>query len=30
MELTVFNRVHLARAIRKLRGIRSVNHITRQ
>ena len=30
MELTVFNRVHLARAIRKLRSIRSVNHITRQ
>jgi len=30
MELTVYNRVHLARAIRKLRSIRSVNHITRQ
>lgn len=30
MELTVYNRVHLARVIRKLRGIRSVNHITRQ
>ncbi len=30
MELTVFNRVHLARVIRKLRGLSSVTHITRQ
>jgi RelA/SpoT family (p)ppGpp synthetase len=30
MELTVYNRVHLARVIRKLRSIRSVNHINRQ
>lgn len=30
MELTVNNRVHLARVIRKLRRIRSVNHINRQ
>ncbi|WP_010321519.1 bifunctional GTP diphosphokinase/guanosine-3',5'-bis pyrophosphate 3'-pyrophosphohydrolase [Marinobacterium stanieri] len=30
MELTVFNRVHLARVIRKLRSLTSVNHIHRQ
>ncbi|PSL14420.1 RelA/SpoT family (p)ppGpp synthetase [Marinobacterium halophilum] len=30
MELTVFNRVHLARVIRKLRGLSAVNHINRQ
>lgn len=30
MELTVYNRVHLARVIRKLRSLRSVNHINRQ
>ncbi|MGB2131108.1 MAG: RelA/SpoT family protein, partial [Marinobacterium sp.] len=30
MELTVFNRVHLARVIRKLRGLTPVNHIHRQ
>ncbi len=30
MELTVFNRVHLARVIRKLRGLGPVTHITRQ
>lgn len=30
MELTVFNRVHLARVIRKLRSLPSVNHIHRQ
>ncbi|MBP0049629.1 bifunctional GTP diphosphokinase/guanosine-3',5'-bis pyrophosphate 3'-pyrophosphohydrolase [Marinobacterium sp. AK62] len=30
MELTVFNRVHLARVIRKLRNLSTVNHIHRQ
>jgi (p)ppGpp synthase/HD superfamily hydrolase len=30
MELTVYNRVHLARVIRKLRSLRSVNRINRQ
>ena len=30
IELTVYNRVHLARVIRKLRSLRSVNHINRQ
>lgn len=30
MELTVYNRVHLARVIRKLRGLSSVTHINRQ
>ncbi len=30
MELTVFNRVHLARVIKKLRSLSSVNHIHRQ